>query len=110
LVSQTTGPKHDYVRLHTQAQVLDSTEGILIYTKLLKVLQMDYDLLFKQGSVVQGWNEEYYDNGQLMHISYYKEGNLVLFKNFYENGQCENNITYPDPQNCNIDVYLKMEV
>ena len=73
----------------------------------MKVLQMDYELLNKQGSVVQGWNEEYYDNGQLMHISYYKEGKLVLFKNFYENGQCEHNITYTDPENCNIDVYFE---
>ena len=104
--SQNTSKK-DYITRYTQAQILDSTEGMLIYTKMMHVLKLDYELLSQQGSVVQGWNEEYYDNGQLMHISYYKEGKLVLFKNFYENGQCEHNVTYTDPQNCNIEVYFE---
>jgi antitoxin component YwqK of YwqJK toxin-antitoxin module len=107
LRSQGADLKKDNARRYTQAQVLDSTEGMLIYNKMMKVLEMDYELLHKEGSVVQGWNEEYYENGQLMHISYYKEGKLVLFKNFFENGQCQHYITFTDPQNCNMDVYFE---
>lgn len=101
-----TGSKN-FVKRHSHAQVLDSTEGMLIYQRMMQVLRKDYELLQEQGSVVQGWNEEYYDNGELMHISYYKEGQLVLFKNFFENNQCQNHITYTDPQNCHIDVYFE---
>lgn len=90
---------------YTQAQVIDSVEGIRIYHKMMKVLEMDYVLIKQQGYEVKGWNEEYYENGQLQHISYYKEGRLVLFKNFFENGQCEHNITYTDTLNCHIDVF-----
>ncbi|WP_317897209.1 hypothetical protein [Aurantibacillus circumpalustris] len=106
-VSAQTQHKHEYSTRYTQKQMLDSCEGVLIYYKMMWVLKLDYELLSEQGSVVQGWNEEYFDNGQLMHISYYKEGKLVLFKNFFENGQCEHYITYTDPQNCNIDVYFE---
>lgn len=105
LIAQSAGK--DYVKRYTQAQVIDSTEGMLIYNRMMQVLAADYEQLKSQGSTLQGWNEEYYDNGQLMHISYYKEGRLVLFKNFFENGQCQHNITYPDAQNCNIDVYFE---
>ena len=104
--SQNT-TKKEYVTRYTQTQLLDSAEGMLIYRKMMHVLKLDFELLSEQGSFVQGWNEEYFDNGQLMHISYYKEGKLVLFKNFFENGQCEHNITYTDPQNCNIEVYFE---
>lgn len=100
------GEDKNHARRYTQAQVLDSTEGILIYHKMMKVLEMDYALIKQQGYEVKGWNEEYYENGQLQHISYYKEGKLVLFKNFFENGQCEHNITYTDPLSCNIDVFF----
>ena len=99
--------KKEYITRYTQTQLVDSAEGMLIYKKMMHVLKLDFELLREQGSVVQGWNEEYFDNGQLMHISYYKEGNLVLFKNFYETGQCEHSITYTDPQNCNIEVYFE---
>jgi antitoxin component YwqK of YwqJK toxin-antitoxin module len=92
-------------RRYTQTQVLDSTEGVLIYHTMMKVMEMDYNLIKQQGYEVRGWNEEYYENGQLQHISYYKDGKLVLFKNFFENGQCEHSITYTDPLACKIDVY-----
>lgn len=101
------GNKNQHALKYTQTQLVDSTEGMLIYKKMMQVLKLDYELLKEQGFEVQGWNEDYFDNGQLKHISYYKEGKLVLFKNFYENGQCEHNITYTDTQNCNIDVYFE---
>jgi hypothetical protein len=106
LSAQSPGTQN-YVVRHTQAQVLDSAEGMLIYQHLMKALDLDQQMLQSQGVSLQGWNEDYFDEGQLMRISYYKEGKLVLFKNFFESGQCQNNITYTDPQNCNIDVYFE---
>ena len=99
--------QNENVRWNTQAQVLDSTEGILIYNKMMSVIKEEYILIKKNGYEVKGWNEEYYDSGQLLHISYYRDGRLVLFKNFYESGQCEHNVAYTDTLNCTIDVYFE---
>jgi len=98
---------HENVRWSTQTHVLDSTEGILIYNKMMTVLKTEYAILKQSGYEVKGWNEEYYDSGQLLHISYYRDRRLVLFKNFYENGQCEHNVAYTDSLNCTIDVYFE---
>lgn len=73
----------------------------------MSVLKTEYAILKKNSIEVKGWNEEYYDSGQLLHISYYRDGKLVLFKNFYENGQCEHNVAYTDSVNCTIDVYFE---
>jgi len=74
---------------------------------MMKVLELDYKQLKDLGYNVQGWNEEYFESGQLMHISYYKAGKVVLFKNFYENGQCQNYIIYLDTGQCNLEVYFE---
>lgn len=105
--SQAKPLKHDYITRYTQAQVLDSCEGSIIYARMMKVLELDYKQLKDLGYNVQGWNEEYYESGQLMHISYYKGGKVVLFKNFFENGQCQHYITYLDSSQCNIEVYFE---
>ena len=107
LFAQSNPAKHDYITRYTQAQVIDSSEGAIIYNRMMKVLELDYKQLKDLGYNVQGWNEEYFESGQLMHISYYKAGKLVLFKNFYENGQCQHYITYLDSSHCSIEVYFE---
>ncbi len=99
--------QNENVLWSSQKHVLDSTEGILIYNKMMSVIKSEYAILKKSNYEVKGWNEEYYESGQLLHISYYRDGKLVLFKNFYENGQCEHNIAYTDSLNCTIDVYFE---
>lgn len=90
-----------------QTHVLDSTEGILIYNRMMGVIKADFETIKRNGYEVKGWNEEYYDSGQLLHVSYYRDSKLVLFKNFFENGQCEHNVAYTDSMNCSIDVYFE---
>lgn len=106
LNAQETG-SHENVIWATQTHVLDSTEGILIYNKMMAVIKTDFETIKKNGYEVKGWNEEYYDSGQLLHVSYYRDRKLVLFKNFFENGQCEHNVAYTDSLNCAIDVYFE---
>ncbi len=104
--SQDNHP-HDNVIWATQTHVLDSTEGILIYNKMMSVIKADFETIKKNGYEVKGWNEEYYDSGQLLHVSYYRDRKLVLFKNFFENGQAEHNVSYTDSLNCAIDVFFE---
>lgn len=102
-----THANHNYVTRYNQSQIIDSSDAAILYRRLMKVLEEDYIQLKNLGYDVQGWNEEYFESGQLMHISYYKDGRVVLFKNFYESGQCQHYITYTDSSVCNIENYFE---
>ena len=103
--SQGFADQASHMHRHTQSEVLDSTGSITIYNKLIDVLSGDSVKFNKEGYHVQGWNEDFYASGKLLHKGYYKDGKLVLFKNFFENGQCERNMTMTDPLHCDIDVF-----
>lgn len=87
--------------------MLDTVEGISIYNKLIGSIGGDSVNYNKTGYNMQGWNENYYNNGNLLHRGYYVDGKVIVFKNFYENGQCERNVVNPDPMRCNIDIYFE---
>jgi len=74
---------------YTQAEVLDSTEGIKIYEKLNNALGGDSVRYTVKGYACQDWVDDYYVSGQQLHHGYYVEGQLRTYKNFYENGQVE---------------------
>ncbi|MBK9283992.1 MAG: hypothetical protein IPM51_06680 [Sphingobacteriaceae bacterium] len=95
------------IKRYHQNEVLDSIEGISIYDKLLESIGGDSINYNKAGYNMQGWNEDYYVNGKLLHRGYYRDGKAVIFKNFYENGQCERTVINPDPLRCNIDVFYE---
>jgi antitoxin component YwqK of YwqJK toxin-antitoxin module len=95
------------IKRYHQSEILDSVEGITIYNKLLESIGGDSVTFNKAGYNLQGWNEDYYQNGKLLHRGYYKDGKAVVFKNFYENGQCERTVINPDPLRCNIEIYYE---
>lgn len=92
---------------YEQKEILDSLEGIQMYNKLLESIGGDSVSYNKAGYNLQGWSEDYYKNGKLLHRGYYKDGKAVVFKNFYENGQCERTVMNPDPLRCNIDIFYE---
>lgn len=92
---------------YEQKEILDSLEGITMYNKLIESIGGDSITFNKAGYNLQGWSEDYYKNGKLLHRGYYKDGKAVVFKNFYESGQCERNVMNPDPLRCNIDVFYE---
>lgn len=102
---QSTKVTKVLLKKYTQAEVLDSIEGIKIYNKLIAALNGDSTRLDKDGSLAQGWREDYYINGKLLHKGFYKDGKLDLFRNFYENGKNERVMASLDPTRVNIDVY-----
>ena len=42
-----------------------------------------------KGYAAQGWWEDFYKTGPVMHSGYYVDGLLTTYKNYYENGQLE---------------------
>ena len=95
------------IRRYDQSDVLDTVEGIKIYNKLIESIGGDSVTYNKAGYNMQGWNEDYYKNGKLLHRGYYVDGKAIVFKNFYENGQCERTVVNPDPLRCNIDIFFE---
>ncbi|MCE3259481.1 MAG: hypothetical protein K0S12_1122 [Bacteroidetes bacterium] len=95
------------IRRYNQQDVVDSIEGIKMYNKLLEAIGGDSITYNKAGYNLQGWNEDYYMSGKLLHRGYYIDGKAIVFKNFFENGQCERTVVNPDPLHCNIDIYFE---
>lgn len=95
------------IRRYHQKEVVDSLDGISMYNRLLEAIGGDSVTYNKAGYNLQGWNEDYYLSGKLLHRGYYIDGKAIVFKNFFENGQCERTVVNPDPLHCNIDIYYE---
>lgn len=68
--------------------VVDEQYGITLYAPMIE--RLDGDSVRRCGdSKCNGWVEDYYENGQLMHRGYYNLGHLTLFKNYYPDGTLE---------------------
>ncbi len=91
----------------TQAEVLDSAGGINLYSRLVDAPGEDSVLVDGSGKSLQGWNEDYYTSGKLLHRGYYVNGKLIMFKNFFENGQCERSMESSDPQHSSLSVFFE---
>jgi antitoxin component YwqK of YwqJK toxin-antitoxin module len=95
------------IRRYLQKDIVDSVEGIKMYNRLLEAIGGDSVTYNKAGYNLQGWNEDYYQSGKLLHRGYYIDGKAIVFKNFFENGQCERSVVNPDPLHCNIDIFFE---
>ena len=83
------GKQKDTRRYFNQVEVFDSTMGIDRYEKLNRLIGGDSVRYNFKGYAAQGWWEDYYKSGTVMHSGYYQDGMLTTYKNFYENGQLE---------------------
>ena len=68
--------------------VVDETYGIVLYEPLNISLNGD-SVRMRRGYAVNGWIEDFYTNGKMLHRGYYIEGQLKIYKNFYPNGALE---------------------
>jgi antitoxin component YwqK of YwqJK toxin-antitoxin module len=57
------------------------------------------------GFACSGWVEDHYPNGQLKHRGYYKDGQLVVFKNYLETGQLEREFEVVNNLRCMLRTY-----
>ncbi|MDI9342498.1 MAG: hypothetical protein QM534_18145 [Sediminibacterium sp.] len=95
------------LKKYKQSEVLDSVKGIDIFDRLVEALGGDSVKFNKQGYNVQGWSEEYYQNGAILHKGYYVDGKIKVFKNYYENGQLERTFINPDPLHAILHLYFE---
>lgn len=95
------------LKKYTAEQVTDPDYGIIIYNKSIAMIGGDSIRYTKDGYNAQGWQEDYYQSGKLLHKGFYVDGLIKIFKNYYENGQVERNFYNTDPKRCKLEVYYE---
>lgn len=89
----------------TQQEVVDAEYGIIIYNKLAPCLGGDSIRYNKAGYNAQSWQEDYYASGKLLHRGFYIDGQLKVFKNYWENGNVERELIAIDNLRCKMITY-----
>jgi antitoxin component YwqK of YwqJK toxin-antitoxin module len=93
------------MKKYTPAEAVDSTYGITMYEKLTPLMGGDSVRYDKKGYNIQGWWDDYYVSGKLLHKGFYVDGQLRAYKNYWENGQVERMFRMEDYKHCEIFLY-----
>jgi antitoxin component YwqK of YwqJK toxin-antitoxin module len=93
------------IKRYTKEEATDPVKGIVMYNKLIPAIKGDSIRYNKAGYNLQGWQEDYYSNGKVLHKGFYVDGQIKVFKNFYENGQVERSFVASDPLRCSLDIF-----
>ena len=72
---------------YIQKDIVDPVEGIKMYNRLVEAIGGDSINYNKAGYNLQGWNEDYYMSGKLLHRGYYIDGRAIVFKNYFTRSQ-----------------------
>jgi len=57
------------------------------------------------GAPCQGWVKDYYENGNILHKGYYVDGELKIFKNYYNNGAMERSSKLTSYSKANVKLF-----
>lgn len=86
--------------------IIDSTYGIIMYDNLNVTLGGD-SVRNCNGYACNGWVEDFYTTGQLLHKGYYQQGQLKTYRNFYPNNQVERIFKAIDDYKSSLKVYYE---
>lgn len=95
------------LKRYNPVDVIDPEYGIQMYNKLVFVLGGDSVRFGKKGYNVQGWMEDYYIDGTILHKGFYEDGQLKAFKNYYPNGIMERSFRIMDMKHCEMVEYYQ---
>lgn len=90
---------------YNAAKVLDPEYGITMYDKLNFEIGGDSVRNDKKGYAQQGWIDDIYESGAILHKGYYEDGHLKAYKNFYPNGAVERIFKVVDFKRCNMQLF-----
>ncbi len=96
-----------YYNTYDSNKVIDETYGIVMYEKLNMMLGKDSIRNGANGYAANGFIEDYYTSGQLLHKGFYVDGQLKIYKNFYPNGQVERNFRMVDIKKSKMTLFYK---
>jgi len=87
--------------------VLNKKYGIIMYEKLNMMLGGDTVRNDMNGYAANGYEEDYYTTGQLLHKGYYMDGQLKVYKNYFPNGNVERNFRMIDLKRSKMTIYYE---
>lgn len=105
--SQKFSDQVPQLKRYTAAQVIDPDYGIIIFNRMAPSIGGDSLRYTKDGYNAQGWQEDFYMSGKLLHKGFYADGYIKIFKNFYENGIVERNLTVVDAKRSKLEIYYE---
>jgi len=77
--AQRSGDETPADKRYTQNEVLDTAAALISIPGLIGSLGGDSVTYIKSGYYRQGWNEDFYKSGKLLHRGYYVDGKLITF-------------------------------
>ncbi len=90
---------------YVASAVVDPDYGIRMYEKLNFMVNGDSVRNDRKGYACQGWIQDTYLSGAIIHKGYYEDGHLKIYKNFFENGNVERSFRVIDFKRCNMQIY-----
>lgn len=90
---------------YSESKVVDPEYGITMYEKLNFYIGGDSVRNDKKGYACQGWVEDIYESGGVLHKGYYEDGHLKIYKNFYANGTVERSFKLIDFKRSNMQLF-----
>ena len=95
------------LKRYTPAEITDPDYGIIRYNNMVAATGGDSIRYTKDGYNAQGWQEDFYISGKILHKGFYEDGLIKVFKNYYENGQIERTFTSTDPKHSKLEVFYE---
>lgn len=92
---------------HEFKAVYDSTYGINVYEALNMGTGGDSTRNDNKGYALQGWLEDFYPDGKVLHKGYYIDGQIKAYKNFFPNGQVEREYKMVDLQKSGMNIFYE---
>jgi antitoxin component YwqK of YwqJK toxin-antitoxin module len=84
--------------------IIDPDYGIRIYEKFNPLMGGD-SVRNCKGYACQGWVDDLYESGTLIHKGFYNEGQLNIYKNFYPTGALEREFKNLSINKCELTTY-----
>ena len=79
--SQSYSGQVPQLKRYTPSEIIDPDYGIIRYNKLVPMMGGDSIRYTKDGYNAQGWQEDFYVSGKLVHKGFYADGFIKVFKN-----------------------------
>ena len=99
--------KKHYNDTYIPESVIDQKYGIMMYEKLNMMLGGDTVRNDQNGYAANGYIEDFYSTGQLLHKGFYVDGQLKVYKNYYPSGKVERNFRMVDLKKSKMDLFYE---
>jgi antitoxin component YwqK of YwqJK toxin-antitoxin module len=106
-LAQSILNKNEISKLYKSEEVLDADYGITMYNHLILSIGGDSVRYAKDRFKVNGWKEDFYENGSVLHKGFYVDGKIKIFKNYYLNGSIERNFIELDLNKSKLELFYE---